>query len=974
MVAASPSLVQHFTHLHSAEEQEPQPGTAAAHLPGIKGCAGPPWGRRLMRGPRLRLNGLHVCTTTPPPRSALPGGEPGPWSAPRRDRRRRELRAAPLPAHARQVPSGRPLERGARRQPLGATARAEGVGAGGRSSKRPPLYGPAGRTLCAGAERSGGTCGRSAGSATMSEQEHLMELLRKEVRSLLMAVKEGLTPAQLEQEYLSMMGKPLPLRSLGYRSTMELVLDMPDVVKIFPYRHGNVVLEAIADEDTVRIASLVARQKIKPKTRNVTRRANSFSSSFGPSLPRRGRTPPVLPAVVKSELKDLLRLSPVLLSDFDEAFSRHFGRAFQYVRYGFFSMFEVLNAASEIIAVEQTRAGSLLTLKKNPSVKQEKVLEDERVSQPKRAKKPKSASVSTPAFGKPSLELGTENLLQALKPSSEPVDAQVLNYDNRMKQLEQDFKMTLAQKGPGGTVSSELKRKLQIVVAQYPEGLFVSRLPGEFEARFKEKLSVKQLGFFNVMELVGALHDIFHVECKEGEQDWMVFDLKSKCLKDNDPSMDEVDQHDALALSLPPAAELKVSSWDSSAKETEALDMKKVSVFKVVTKVVKQNLGIEEALLNLEIMQPEIPPDAVQGKNLCGLPLLENSSLVGVFVEHIVSPNQFYIRICSKETSEMLEDTMIEMRRCYSNKTVSNRYVMPAALIQPGCLCCVRISEDKWWYRVIVHRVLSEQEVEVYYPDFGNLGTVQKSWLRLLKCCYSKLPAQAIPCSLAWVKPLEGTWTSKAVLQFQKLCSLKPLVGVVDEYVNGVLHLFLCDTSSDDDIYLHHVLRSEGLVIICRGNFPSKGFEELNPSALYIRPSLEQNAGSAGQDFHSQQQKCISTVHGTANPEIGESESHDQGSQGDQKETELLQSVAKDVGNFPLELPYLEPVTVCTDIWDENWLPLQTLKKQTNVGPDTVDTVVSSSQISRNGEQDQIQESKELLTQATKMSTAPWDV
>lgn len=134
---------------------------------------------------------------------------------------------------------------------------------------------------------------------------------------------------------------------------------------------------AIADEDTVRIASLVARQKIKPKTRNVTRRANSFSSSFGPSLPRRGRTPPVLPAVVKSELKDLLRLSPVLLSDFDEAFSRHFGRAFQYVRYGFFSMFEVLNAASEIIAVEQTRAGSLLTLKKNPSVKQEKVLEGE---------------------------------------------------------------------------------------------------------------------------------------------------------------------------------------------------------------------------------------------------------------------------------------------------------------------------------------------------------------------------------------------------------------------------------------------------------------------------------------------------------------------------------------------------------------------------------------------------------------------
>lgn len=98
------------------------------------------------------------------------------------------------------------------------------------------------------------------------------------------------------------------------------------------------------------------------------RRTNAFSR---PSLPRQGRTPPILPAMVKSELKDLLSLSPVLLSDFDKAFARRFGRTFQYMRYGFFSMIEVLSAASDIIAIEQTRAGSLLTLKKSPSVKQQ---------------------------------------------------------------------------------------------------------------------------------------------------------------------------------------------------------------------------------------------------------------------------------------------------------------------------------------------------------------------------------------------------------------------------------------------------------------------------------------------------------------------------------------------------------------------------------------------------------------------------
>lgn len=63
-----------------------------------------------------------------------------------------------------------------------------------------------------------------------------------------------------------------------------------------------------------------------------------------------------------------------------------------------------------------------------------------------------------------------------------------------------------------------------------------------------------------------------------------------------------------------------------------------------------------------EIMEEEIPPDAVLDKRLYNLPQLVCSALVGLFVEHIVSPSQFYVRIYSAETSEKLEDMMIEMR------------------------------------------------------------------------------------------------------------------------------------------------------------------------------------------------------------------------------------------------------------------------------------------------------------------------
>ena len=93
-------------------------------------------------------------------------------------------------------------------------------------------------------------------------------------------------------------------------------------------------------------------------------KANAASPSKNPqSFPQRGRAP-VLPETVKAELQVLLSSSPLLLLDFDKAFFRRFGRAFQYTQYGFCSLFEVLRSVSDIIAIERTRAGSLLTLKK----------------------------------------------------------------------------------------------------------------------------------------------------------------------------------------------------------------------------------------------------------------------------------------------------------------------------------------------------------------------------------------------------------------------------------------------------------------------------------------------------------------------------------------------------------------------------------------------------------------------------------
>ncbi|XP_058395926.1 tudor domain-containing protein 5 isoform X1 [Diceros bicornis minor] len=814
----------------------------------------------------------------------------------------------------------------------------------------------------------------------MSEQERVQECLRKEIRSLLISTKDGLTPQQLEEEYLSMVGNHLPLRILGYRSTMELVLDMPDVVSVCPCGDGTIILKAIPDESTKRIASLVAKQRSSHKVRNSMQKGRASACS-GPSsrprVPYRGRVPPILPAVVKSELKDLLAFSPVLLSDFEKAFTKRFGRSFQYVQYGFLSMFEVLNAASDVISVEQTRAGSLLVLKKSVSEEKQRGWPAGKIfTQPFRMKQQGSYPTSSPAaktrFSQPTSNMEPpKQILNMDKTSkSNVVETSRLNHTEKLNQLENTFKSVIAQIGPGGTISPELKHKIKFVVSKFPEGLLISKLLGEFEVIFKEQLSPKKLGFLNVTELVGALSDILRVEFREGEQGLLIFDadmkplppdgavssVRSSCLIQSDKKIEaKTCVSSPLRNSLSTAA-VRETTWDCPSKNLKEPKQKICKKPNLVVKPLQLQVEINKSQLNPAVANHDIPPDAVRDKKLCRLPPLDTSTLVGVFVEYIISPSQFYIRIYSRDSSEKLEDMMIEMRRCYSNQLVSDRYAMPEYFIQPGHLCCVKISEDKWWYRVIIHRVLGKQEVEVFYPDFGNIGTVQKSSLRFLKCCYTKLPAQAIPCSLAWVRPVEEHWTSRAILQFQKLCGLKPLVGVVDEYVDGILNIFLCDTSSNEDVYFHHVLRLEGHAIVCRENVPSKGFRELNPLALYtnsnagpedvilteldylsqqhyfhedreISPQSKESELYTLQDINAE--KAFSHLKSESkepkDSEFSSLKTQDKSCEGHPKWSipELKDLKEENEDEIPTGMPCLESVTIDDDIWDENWLLLQ---------------------------------------------------
>lgn len=123
---------------------------------------------------------------------------------------------------------------------------------------------------------------------------------------------------------------------------------------------------AIGDETTKGIKELVSKQRDnKPKLKR------GGTSPFFPRslqhhsfvLPRRCNASPALPAYLRSQLRQLLVDGPIGLSELERRYAARFSKRLCVMHYGFFSITEMLAAASDMITVRQTRMGSQLILK-----------------------------------------------------------------------------------------------------------------------------------------------------------------------------------------------------------------------------------------------------------------------------------------------------------------------------------------------------------------------------------------------------------------------------------------------------------------------------------------------------------------------------------------------------------------------------------------------------------------------------------
>uniref|UniRef100_A0A3B5Q426 Tudor domain-containing protein 5 n=1 Tax=Xiphophorus maculatus TaxID=8083 RepID=A0A3B5Q426_XIPMA len=662
-------------------------------------------------------------------------------------------------------------------------------------------------------------CWVSTTQADNMSQEELLAKLKKDVRSLLTSSKLGLDPDQLRRDYVAMLGHPMPLKVLGFRNVMDMIQEMPEVVSVNFREDGSLYLKAVSDENTQNIEFLVANQRMS-KSEKIKKFSSPRYCPRPPfsSLPRRGRPPLALPANLRAQLRILLSQGPLRLSELEACYLRFYGFPLRIHNYGFYSTREMLEAAKDMIRIQQGRLGSVLYLKTEPpSVSSHRpICNNSDIKVPTTTKSPVLVNQSPLTPPETTLEPDHDmspgshspELLES-NPDSEqaPCEDGGLFHQNVLK-LEEELQHQILENSVAGTVSQELKDKLRKVVGESSAGISIHDLPAEYKRLFGEDLPYLQWGFLSVTELVGALGDIFHLRSAEDNSGNIVFIIF--------PGSGEIDGN----TDIPGKSyyfTLEESLWENGSENVTSDNGNNQLEF-------CSQSNIQEMVHS----RSPVPLDAMQNERLNPPTRHQARELVEVLVEQVESPGSFYIRFSETEEARALESLMFDMRRCYTCPEVSERYQLLEPFVRQGQVCCVSPNAI-WFYRVVIHKVLNSTHVEVFYVDFGDVTLVPIASLKFLKSSFSVLPAQAVPSILAGIKP--DTWTAESTASFRRLCSDQTLVGALDCYTGEVLQLFLCDTHTDQDIYIHTALINQGHGIACD---PATLCPKVTPVSLYM--------------------------------------------------------------------------------------------------------------------------------------------
>lgn len=182
---------------------------------------------------------------------------------------------------------------------------------------------------------------------------------------------------------------------------------------------------------------------------------------------------------------------------------------------------------------------------------------------------------------------------------------------------------------------------------------------------------------------------------------------------------------------------------------------------------------------------------------------------LNVLLSHVTNPQHFYVQQMGGN-ARYLSNLIFDMQKRYNMpNSDANLIVAP----QIGMICVAQYSLDKQWYRAQVIGLPGNAKVKIFYVDFGNVEIVPYKKLRKIADEHTKLPCQAIKCSLVDIAPLNEDWNSQANEWFTEAAGKKNLSLKVHKVIpgEGTAEVILYHIKDDMEICLNGLIVKEGI-------------------------------------------------------------------------------------------------------------------------------------------------------------------
>jgi len=210
----------------------------------------------------------------------------------------------------------------------------------------------------------------------------------------------------------------------------------------------------------------------------------------------------------------------------------------------------------------------------------------------------------------------------------------------------------------------------------------------------------------------------------------------------------------------------------------------------------------------------------------------QTDAIVEVYVCSISDPSCFYVQKVGP-TSVALDKLGQDMTSFYDQNSES----MKLDKVEKGTIVATKNLLDGTWYRAKVTNIVTDEyddsivDVEVDFVDFGDYESKSIQELCQIKQEFLKLKFQAIPASMAEIKPIKSSkWSPEAIDDFESLthaAQWKPLLAHlinIDESVSDVhienkpepkcrAYLKLIDANSDEDIDIGEEMIQRGYAV-----------------------------------------------------------------------------------------------------------------------------------------------------------------